>query len=125
MKAHTPGTVAAAAIITALALVALLDGCTAAQQQTALATPSGQLFCAIQTTGGGALVVALADASVAAASPGAAPLAIIATNASKAFVDAACAAAAKPGEVSVPVAPPTGPAVVPIVAVVPPAKAPA
>ncbi len=119
-----PGTIFAAALIAVLLVVALTS-CTAAQEQTALATPRGQLFCRIHQAGGGALVVALADASVMAAQPGAAPIAIMATGATKLYVDSACAAAAPAGGTSVPVPPPTGPAVVPIVAVTPPAKAPA
>jgi hypothetical protein len=92
--------------------------CTAQQQQTvntALASPPGQLFCAIQTGGGGAVVVGLVNAAVSGAAPGAAPLAVIATGASKAFVDAACAAAK-----GIPVVPPANPAAAPQVAVVPP-----
>lgn len=74
-------------------LIALCAGCTPQQQQTvdtALANPAGQLFCAIQTGGGGAVVVGLVNAAVSGAAP---PLAVIATGASKAFVDAACAQA--------------------------------
>jgi len=117
-----PGTVFAAALIAALGAVALINGCTAAQEQTALATPAGTLFCRIHQTGGGELTVALADASVMASHPTAAPLALIATGATKLYVDAACAAAAPAGGSAVPVPPPTGPAVVPIVAVTPPVK---
>ncbi len=119
-----PGTIFAAAIVAALGVVALINGCTPAQEQTALATPAGQLFCRIHQAGGGELTVALADASVMASNPGAAPLAIIATGATKLYVDAACAAAAPAGGSAVPVPPPAGPVVVPIVAVTPP-KAPA
>ncbi len=118
-----PGTVFAIAIVAGTVAIALTS-CTATQEQTALATPAGQLFCRIHQAGGGELTVALADASVMASNPGAAPLAIIATGATKLYVDAACAAAAPAGGSAVPVPPPAGPVVVPIVAVTPP-KAPA
>jgi hypothetical protein len=120
MKSRTPGDVVAAAFIAACALVALLSGCTPEQQAGALATPAGQLFCSVHNAGGGTATVALADASVTASNPTALPLAIIATGATKAFVDAACAAAAPAGGSAVPVPPPGGPVVVPIVAVTPP-----
>ena len=115
-----PGSVFAVAISAGTIAVAL-NGCTPAQEQTALATPGGQLFCRVHQAGGGELTVALADASVMASQPGAAPLAILATGMTKLYVDAACAAAAPAGGTSVPVPPPVGPAVVPIVAVTPPA----
>ncbi len=120
-----PGSIFAVVIVAAVVVVALA-GCTPAQEQTALATPGGALFCRIHQAGGGDVTVALADASVMASHPEAAPLAILATGMTRLYVDAACAAAAPAGGTSVPVPPPTGgPAVVPIVAVTPPAKAPA
>lgn len=115
MKAHVAGW---PIFLSLLGLAPI--GCTTTQQNTALATPAGSLFCAIHAAGGGVTTVALADATAAAAAPAAAPLVLIATGATKAYVDAACAAAAKPGEVAVPVPPPAGPAVVPIVSVTPP-----
>lgn len=124
MRARTPGDALAYTFMATLIVgtVLIVTGCTPAQEQTALATPAGQLFCRIHQAGGGIATVALADASVMAASPGAAPLAIIATGATKAYVDAACAAAAPAGGSAVPVPPPVGPVVVPIVAVTPPPK---
>lgn len=95
----------------ALALAAALPACSSAQ----LASPAGQLFCAIQTGGGGTVVVGLINAVVAGGAPAAAPLAIIATGASEDFVNKACAAAK-----GVPVSPPADPASAPKVAVIPP-----
>lgn len=92
--------------------------CTPAQEariNTALATPAGQLYCAVRAAGGSAVVVGLVNAAVAGAAPSAAPLAVIATGATKAFVDAACARAG-----GVPVVPPVDPAAAPQVAIVPP-----
>ena len=116
-----PGT-AAGAVLVGMLIGSALVRCTQAQEQTALATPAGTLFCAVHQAGGGVAVVALADASVVAANPTAAPIAIIATNMTKLYVDAACAAAAPAGGTAVPVPPPVGPVVVPIVAVTPPVK---
>jgi hypothetical protein len=113
------------AVLIGMLIGSTLVRCTAVQEQTALATPAGALFCRIHQAGGGEVTVALADASVMASNPSAAPLVIIATGATKLYVDGACAAAAKPGEIAVPVPPPAGPAVVPIVAVTPPSPAPA
>jgi hypothetical protein len=97
------------------ALIALLGlaGCSWAQVQTAVNSPAGQLFCAVQTAGGGAIVVGLIDAEASALAPAAAPIAIIATNAGKAIVDRACAAAG-----GIAVSPPPNPAWAPQVAVV-------
>lgn len=101
-------------IIVALTCAALaLSACSSAQVQTALSSPAGQLFCAVQTGGGGAVVVGLIDAEASAAIPTAAPIAIIATGAAKATVDADCAKAG-----GVPVSPPANPAAAPQVAVV-------
>lgn len=108
------------AVLIGMLIGSSLVRCTAAQEQTALATPAGALFCRVHQAGGGEVTVALADASVIASNPSAAPLVVIATGATKLYVDQACAAAAKPGEIAVPVPPPSGPAVVPIVAVTPP-----
>lgn len=114
------GTLVLAAIIWA-PVVWWLAGCSTAQGDKALASQAGQLFCSIQTTGGGAVVVAVANAAAAGVAGPAAPLAVIATGASKAFVDAACAraAAALAAPVGVPVPPPA--TVVPVVPIVPPA----
>lgn len=98
-----------------LGLVLGLGGCTAAQ----LATPQGQLFCAVQTQGGGTIVAGLVDATATTASQVAAPLVVIATGATKAFVDAACGAAG-----GVAVAPPANSATAPQIAVVPPKATP-
>jgi hypothetical protein len=73
------------------------------------------MFCAVQTSGGGAVVVGLINAAVAGAAATAEPLAVIATGASKQFVDAACAAAK-----GIPVSPSANPATAPQVAIVPP-----
>lgn len=125
MKSRTPGDIAAALFIAACAAVAMLSGgCTPEQERTALATPAGTLFCAVHKAGGGTAVVVLADATVGAGNPEVAPLALIATGASKAYVDAACAAAAPAGGTAEPVPPPGGPAVIPIVAVTPPSRSP-
>jgi hypothetical protein len=109
------------AILLLLAAGLGLSACAAqeAQINTALQSMPGQLFCGIQTGGGGALVVGLVNAEVAAAAPGAAPIAVIATGATRAFVDQACARAG-----GIPVSPPANPAAAPQVAVVvPPAPA--
>ncbi len=89
-----------------------LAGCTAAQVQSAVTSEPGQLFCAVQAAGGGAIVVGLVDAEATALAPAAAPVAILATNASKAFVDSACAAAG-----GIAVSPPSNPSVAPQLAV--------
>ena len=96
-----------------LCLIGTVSGCSQAQVNTALATPQGQLFCAVQTGGGGAVVVALVDASASAVAPAAAPVAVIATGATKAVVDADCAAAG-----GIAVSPPANPAAAPKLAVV-------
>jgi hypothetical protein len=100
-----------------IAVISSLAACTAQQNTAALQTPAGQLFCAIQTAGGGAVVVGLVNAEIAAV-PGAAPtvpLAVIATGMTKTLVDANCAAAG-----GIAVAPPANPAAAPQVAVVAP-----
>lgn len=98
-----------------LALPALLlVGCSPAQNAAVVAdmsTPAGQLFCAIQGASG-TVVAGLIDASAVVAG---APVAIIATGALKAQVDADCAAAG-----GVAVSPPASPATAPQVAVVVP-----
>jgi hypothetical protein len=110
-----------------LALIAVaLAACSATQVNTALQTPTGQLFCAVQTAGGGAVVVGLINAEATAAGvavPGVAPavpLAVLATGAAKATVDADCAAAG-----GVAVSPPANPTAAPQVAIVSPKAAPA
>lgn len=100
-----------------------LAACTTQQTTTALSSVPGQLFCTIQTTGGGSFIAALVAAALGSAAPGAAPLAVIATNAGKAAVDTDCANAAAnvPGAVSgVPVSPPANPATVATLAIVNP-----
>lgn len=94
-----------------------LAACSAAQITSAASTPAGALFCAIQTAGGGAMVVSVVDAEASAAAPTAAPIAVIATGAAKSFVDNVCAAAG-PGGIAV--SPPANPAAAPQVAVVVP-----
>ena len=112
-----------------LPLVALvaLSGCSAtqtAQVQTALASDPGQLFCDIQLAGGGSMVAGVVDAEASALAPGLAPVAVLATDAGKQFVDDACTKAAKSitGATSgVAVSPPLNPAAAPQVAIVKPA----
>ena len=99
----------------ALAGLVALAACTPAQTQKALSSQEGQLFCAIQTSGGGAVVAGLVSAEAGTVAGPAAPLAVIATGATKAFVDQACASVG-----GIPVSPPANPAAAPQVAVVPP-----
>ena len=91
---------------------ALLSGCAADKISTALASPPGQLFCAIQTGGGGTIVAGLINAEVTQAAPDAAPIAVLATGATKSAVDKACAAAG-----GIPVSPPANPAAAPQIAI--------
>ncbi|CAM6031751.1 unnamed protein product [Sphagnum compactum] len=85
--------------------------CSTAQQTSvtnALATPAGQLFCAINTNGGGQIVAGIVDASAQAANPAAGAAAVIVTGATQSMVQADCAAAAKAagGTAGVPVSTP-------------------
>ena len=89
-----------------------MAACSASQVTTALSSPTGQLFCAIQTGGGGAVVVGLIDAEATAVSPAAAPIAVLATGAAKSVVDGYCAQAG-----GIAVSPPANPAAAPQVAV--------
>lgn len=123
------GKVLASNVVRLLAFAFLAAGvaaCSQAQVSSALTSPAGQLFCAIQTGGGGALVVALVDGGASAltgpAGAVAGPVAVIATGALKKDVDTDCAqAAANVGASSgVPVAPPPATATAPpLVAVTP------
>lgn len=90
---------------------------------TNAANAAGQLFCAIQVNGGGTIVAGLIDAYASARLGPAAPIAVIATGATKADVDALCMqAAANTGAVAaVPVSPPANPSAAPVVAVKVPA----
>lgn len=87
----------------ALACLLLLGAC-------AGRTP-GQLFCQFQVAGGGTALVGLIDGAATAAAPGEAPVAILAANMGKAYVDRKCAEAAanQGGSGGTPVSPPTGP----------------
>lgn len=108
----------------ALALAAC-TACTATQTSTALNSAPGQLFCSIQTSGGGSFIAALIAATASGVAPAAGPLVVIATNAGKAAVDADCAKAAASiaGATSgVPVSPPANPATAASVAIVAPAS---
>jgi hypothetical protein len=121
-----------------LAAAALLAGCTQAQikqsaadAQVAIqawAPVAGQLFCAIQKNGGGAIIVGVVNAAVASASPGAEPIALVITGVAKTFVDQACdrAAVAANATAGFPVVPPpaaaNGTVTVPRVAIVPPTE---
>ncbi|HTI81716.1 MAG TPA: hypothetical protein VL614_14810 [Acetobacteraceae bacterium] len=106
--------------VSLLGLAGCLAGCSNSSITSALSSPAGQLFCAIQTNGGGTAVVGLLDAQASAAAPTLAPVAIIATGAAKAQVDADCAAAGTGG---IAVSPPANPATVPQIAIVPPKPA--
>lgn len=68
-------------------------GCTSAQ----LSSPAGQIFCHIQTQGGGSLVVGLVDASATAASGTAAPIVTpavgLTTAAMQSYLNQQCAQA--------------------------------
>lgn len=92
--------------LAAACLLAILGAC-----QAQLASPYGQLFCQIQTAGGGAVIVGVIDAEATAMAPAGAPVAIFATNMGKAYVDAACAQAARNqgGTAGTPVSPPPVP----------------
>jgi hypothetical protein len=115
----------------ALAAGLVLAACSTQQADkatAALGTPAGSLFCAIQGAGGGSIIVSLVNAAATsgaaaagASASAAVPLAILATDQTKRFVDLACAAAAGPGKVGVPVTPPADPAAAPRIAIVPPA----
>lgn len=101
--------------VCALSVAACIAACTTvqkAQVQADLATPAGQLFCAIQGPTG-TIVAGLINAGATQAGLG--PVAVIATGAVKMQVDADCAAAG-----GVAVSPPTNPAAAPQVAVVVP-----
>lgn len=107
-----------------VAAAALLALAACSTQQTAAtsalsSTPEGKLFCAIQTGGGGSLVVGVVNAAVAGTAPGASPAAVIVTGASKAAIDQMCndAAAAVGATAGIPVAPPASPISIPNVAV--------
>jgi hypothetical protein len=100
-------------IIAAGACLLALSACSSAQVQTALSSPAGQLFCAVQTSGGGTIVAGLIDAEATAAAGAAAPVAVLATGVAKAKVDADCAAAG-----GIAVSPPANPAAAPQVAIV-------
>jgi hypothetical protein len=99
-----------------------LAGCNAgslATGATALSSPAGQLFCAIDTGGGGQIIAGLIDADATAKLGAAAPIAVVATNATAAAVQADCAAAAQAvgGKAGVPVSPPPSTATVATVAI--------
>jgi hypothetical protein len=98
------------------ALALWLAGCASSQISTALASPSGQLFCAIETEGGGTIVAGLIDAASSAV-PGATPIAVLATNAGQTAVNADCAKAG-----GMPVSPPAMPSAAPLVAIASPAS---
>lgn len=108
-----------------LAGILAFAGC--AQVENGLKTAPGQLFCAVQKGGGGAITAGIVKAEIAAGSvvaPAAAPLApiaVLATDATKAAVDKACDDAAKAvgGTVGVPVSPPANPDAAPRIAIPP------
>jgi hypothetical protein len=113
-KARVKARVKAHALVLALLP---LGACSSAQVGGALARlgTDGQLFCAVAAKDG-PVVVGLIDAGAPLAGV-AAPAVVLAVGATKAYVDAACAAAG-----GIPVSPPAGPA--PQVAIVPPSIVP-
>ena len=111
---------AMALVLASLLISMTLTACSVPQVQTAASSPAGQLFCSIQTSGGGSLVAGIIDAEATALlPPGASPVAVLATNKTAAFVSSKCAAAAASvgGVSGVPVSPPANPAAAPVVAV--------
>ena len=94
-------------------LAIVLAACATTGTTAAKVGADGALFCAFQAKGGGTVVVGLVDAA-AAMTPFGAPV-VLASGATKAFVDAACALAGPGG---IPVVPPA--AAPPQVAIVPP-----
>lgn len=120
----------AAAVLLAILLAAsTLTACTPAQDakvSMVLGTVPGQLFCTLQKAGGGQIITAIVQAEITGAAPLAGPVAVLATNATKAAVDMACdkAAVAAGAVVGVPSSPPP-PGVTPsVTAIVPPAGIP-
>jgi hypothetical protein len=101
-----------------LAAAFALAGCASASVTSALQSPSGQLFCALDTIGG-TTVAAIADASLTAAAPAAAPVGISVIGLAAATVQADCAAAAAATGATgaVPVSPPASPAAAPVVTI--------
>ena len=101
------------------ALAVGITACATSSGQNVLETQPGQLFCAIETQGGGQIVAGIVQTAAAPAVGPAAPLVVLATNATDAFVRGACDQAAKNigGKAGVPVSPPANPATVPPVAV--------
>ena len=73
---------------------------------TALSSPTGQLFCALDEGASGQIVIGVIDAAASAYSAG--PIAVLATNATQSYVQAACAAAAVSAgaKAGIPVSPP-------------------
>jgi hypothetical protein len=106
---------------TILVAALLAAGCSVERINADLSTPEGQLFCAINTAGGGTIVAAVVDGA-AAGVPGAEPAAVIATGMTQSFVQQACLAAARAtgGVSAIPVVPPANAAAAPRVAAVPP-----
>lgn len=104
----------------ALAGLGMLAACSGSQLVTAASSVPGQLFCSIQTAGGGQMLAAIVNADVALASPTAAPIAVVATGQTVTYVNGICAAAAAsvPNAVSgAPVSPPSATATVATLAV--------
>lgn len=116
VAARVKARVKARALVLAVALLPL-GACSSAQVGGVLARlgTDGQLFCAVAAKDG-PVVVGLIDAGAPLAGA-AAPAVVLAVGATKAYVDAACAAAG-----GIPVSPPAGPA--PQVAIVPPSIVP-
>jgi hypothetical protein len=113
----------AAAGLLAVAGAFGIAACVGTTQTTSLQSPAGQLFCAIQTSGGGTIVAGLVSGASATLG-GAAPLVVLATNAGQTAVDQDCAAAAAAtgGTAGLPVVPPAVPSAAPLVAIANPAS---
>lgn len=114
----------AAMIVLALVMIGVLVACgtSGPALQKAASTPPGQLFCSIQTSGGEAFLASLIDAEANVLIPSLAPIAVLATGATKAAVDADCAQAAQNvnGVSGNPVSPPASGTVPQQIAVVAP-----
>jgi len=82
--------------------------CSLSSPTVALSSPAGQLFCAIDTGGGGQIIAGLINADATAQLGPAGPVVVLATNAAAAVVQSDCAAAsaAVGGRGGVPVSPP-------------------
>jgi hypothetical protein len=110
-KVGTDPTAKAIALCILASGVALLtlSACSTTGTTAALASPAGQLFCAVDAAGGGQLVVGVIDAEATAKLGAAAPVAVLATGAAASTVQSECnqAALANGGTAGMPVSPPS------------------